>query len=70
MCSLIWAICDENFLSLRTKNNNDTCHLKLFDLFNNKSKIMFILQQTLGFAESYYDLYGTSSWLFDDKNSA
>ena len=38
MCSLIWAICDDSFISLITKNNNDTYHSRLFDLFNNKSK--------------------------------
>ena len=40
MCLLIWAICDENLLSL-IKNNNDTWHSKIFSLFNNKSKRSF-----------------------------
>ena len=49
------------FLVVDNKNNYYTCHSKLFDLFNNKSKIMFLSQQTLRFAESR---------LFDDQNGA
>ena len=41
MCSLIIDIYDDNFLSLRRKNNSDTYHQKIFDLFNNKFKIFF-----------------------------
>ena len=61
MCSLIRAICDDIFLALRTQNNNDTCHSKLINLFNIKSKKMFLLQQTLRFDESYYDPEDKSS---------
>ena len=66
---MIWAICDGNLLSLRKKNNNDTFYFKLFDLFNNKSKIMFLFQQKLCFTESYSDPKDTPSWLFDDKTT-
>ena len=61
MSSLIWSICNDNLLSLRTKNNNDTWHSKIFDLFNNKPKIMFLWRWIVCFAESYYDIEGTSS---------
>ena len=48
----------------------DTWHSKLFDLFNNKSKIIYLLQLTLRFAESYYEPEDTYSLFFDDKNGA
>ena len=48
---------------------NDTCHSKIFDLFHNKFKIIFLLQCTLHFAESYSDPEYTYSLLFDGKNS-
>ena len=44
MCSLVWATYDD-ILLLLGENNNDTCHVKLFDLSNNKSKITFVLQK-------------------------
>ena len=68
MCSLIWSICDDNFLLLRTKNNNDNFHSKFFDFFNNKSRIMFLWRRTVNFAESYSDPKDEASWFFDDKN--
>ena len=49
-------------------NNNDTCHSKLFDLFNNKSKILLLLRRTISFSESYSDPEDTSAILFDGKN--
>ena len=54
MCSLIRDICDGTFLSSITQTNNGNYHPELFDLFNNKIKIIFLLEQTLRFAESYY----------------
>ena len=50
-------------------NNNDTCHSKPFDLFNSKSKVMFLLGRTLLFVESYSDPEDTSSWFFDDRSA-
>ena len=70
MCSLIWSICDDNLLLLRTKNNFDTCHSKIIDLFNIKSKIIYLWQQTLSFDESYSDLEDTFSLFFNDINGA
>ena len=69
MCSLIWFLCDDNFLSFRKKNNNDIWHSKLFDLFNSKSKIIFYYDKLFVFL-SYYGPKYTSSWLFEDKNGA
>ena len=57
--SLIRSIFDKNFLSLK-KNNNGNFHSKLFDLFNNNSKITNLLQRTLRFAEPYSDTEDTS----------
>ena len=56
------------FLVVNNKNSNDTCHSKLFDSFNNKPKIMFLLQRIIRLTESYSDPEDTSSWFFDDKN--
>ena len=67
-CSLIWDICDDSVLSLRIKNKNDTCHSKLLDFSNNKSRIIFLWQQTICFAESYNDPEYAYSLSFDDKN--
>ena len=58
------------YCCLEKKNNNDTYHSKLFDLFNSKSKIMFLLRKTLRFAESFSYPEDTSSLFFDDKNGA
>ena len=44
-----------------TKNSNDTCDSKLFDLFNNKSKIFFLLRRNLILSESYSDPEDVSS---------
>ena len=55
------------FLLVDNKNNNDTWHSKIFDLFNNKSKIIFLLQFTVRFSVSYSDPEDISSWFFDDK---
>ena len=41
MCLLIWDICDNNSLSLRTTNSNVACHLKIFGFFNITLKITF-----------------------------
>ena len=68
MCLLIWDIRDDNFLSSRKKSKNYTFHSKLFDLFNNKFKIMFLCGKTDHFDESYSDPDDTYSWLFDRKN--
>ena len=67
MCLLIWDICDDSFLSLITKNNNDTCHSIPFDLFNNKSQIIFLLWCTIRFTVSCSDPEDISSWLFYGK---
>ena len=58
------------FRVIDKKNNNDTCHSKLFDLFNNKPKIIFLLRLTLRLSESYCDPEDTSSLFFDGKNGA
>ena len=52
------------------QNNNDTYHSKIFDLFNNKSNIIFSWQPTFCFAELYYDPEDIFWWFFDDKNGA
>ena len=67
MCSLVWAMCDDNLFFFRTKNSNDNCHSKICDSFNSKSKIKFYDGNPV-FNESYSIIVDSSSCLFDDKN--
>ena len=57
-------------MPLKKTNNNDTCHSKLFDLFNNKFKIYFLCRQNLHFTVSYSDPEDTYSRFFDGINGA
>ena len=70
MGSPIWYICDDNFLSFRTKNNKETYHSKIFYFFNNRPKIAFLRQQNIHFSGSHYVSVYADYWLFYDKKGA
>ena len=58
-------------MSLRKKmKKQGNIPFKLFDIFNNKSRITFLLRKTRRFYDSKYFPVNISSWLFDDNKGA
>ena len=64
VCWIIWSICDDNILSFRIKNSNETLRSQLLNLSNHKTRMKFSFRGT--HAKRLWFKF-SSSILVDDK---